>query len=94
MIATSTVVMFGLIYLNTSAWSHAVFSETRSYMAILMGAVMAVIRIGFMLNMYKDTALNVAILVGSAVVFAVALWLVRSQATIWQVSFMRAMIPH
>ena len=31
---------------------------------------------------------------GSAVVFAGALWLVRSQETVQDVSFMRAMIPH
>jgi uncharacterized protein (DUF305 family) len=38
--------------------------------------------------------LNIGIFAGSAVVFAVALWLVRSQATIEDVSYMRAMIPH
>jgi len=29
MIATSTVVMFGMMYLNTCAWSHIEFSQTR-----------------------------------------------------------------
>jgi len=31
---------------------------------------------------------------GSAVLFVPALWLVRSQATVQDVSYMRAMIPH
>jgi uncharacterized protein (DUF305 family) len=38
--------------------------------------------------------MNVGIAVGSAVVFAVALWLVRSQETVEDVSWMKAMIPH
>lgn len=94
MIATSTVVMFGLMYLNTYIFSHAFFSETRAYMALLMGATMAVIMLGFMLSMYSNTALNVAIFTCALVVFAVALWLVRSQATVQDHSFMSAMIPH
>ena len=28
MIATSTIVMFGLMYINTYAWEHLFFSET------------------------------------------------------------------
>ncbi|APX90281.1 DUF305 domain-containing protein [Brevirhabdus pacifica] len=94
MIATSTVVMFGLMYLNTYALEHLFFSETRSYMALLMGAVMAVIMLSFMLSMYKSTMANIAIYAGSILVFAVSLWLVRSQTTVGDESFMRAMIPH
>ena len=94
MIGTSTLVMFGLMYLNTYALGHVSFSETRSYMALLMGAVMAVIMLGFMWSMYENKALNMAILVGSAAVFALTLWLVRSQETVQDVSWMRAMIPH
>ena len=94
MIATSTVVMFGLMYLNTYALDHIFFSETRAYMALVMGATMAVIMLAFMLAMYTDRRINVAILVGSAVVFAVSLWLVRSQETVGDVAYMRAMIPH
>ncbi|MEP7291098.1 MAG: DUF305 domain-containing protein [Chloroflexota bacterium] len=94
MIATSTVVMFGLMYLNTYALSDVLYSETRVYMALLMGAVMAVIMLSFMRSMYKDNRINIAIYIGAAVVFVAALFLVRSQATIYDTSWMRAMIPH
>ena len=47
-----------------------------------------------MLNMYRSTSANIAILASCAVLFAGALYLVRSQATIDDVSWMRAMIPH
>jgi uncharacterized protein (DUF305 family) len=94
MIATSTVVMFGLMYLNTYAFEHVFWSETRAWMALLMGAVMAVIMLSFMLSMYQKKRINIAIYIGSLVVFALTLWLVRSQATVGDAEYMKAMIPH
>ena len=94
MIATSTIIMFILMYLNTYAWEHLFFSETRAYMAILMGATMAIVMLSFMVAMYSSKALNIAIFLGAAVVFAGSLWLVRSQVTVSGPSYMRAMIPH
>ncbi len=95
MIATSTIVMFGLMYLNTYEFDHMYFSQTRAFMALLMGATMAVIMLAFMRGMYKNHRANISIFVGSAVLFALSLcWLVRSQATVGDVSYMRAMIPH
>lgn len=94
MIATSTVVMLGLMYLNTYAFEHVLWSETRFWMAFVMGACMAVIMLGFMLSMYKNRLINAAIFSGAIVVFSLALWLVRSQATVTDVDYMKAMIPH
>ncbi len=94
MIATSTVVMFGLMYLNTYELGHIYFSETRAYMAILMGASMAIIMLGFMLHMYNNRRINIGIFGSSILVFALSLWLVRSQVTISDVAWMKAMIPH
>lgn len=94
MIATSTIVMFGLMYLNTYAFEHIAYSQTRTWMAVVMGAAMAIIMLGFMWSMYTNTRANIAILAASVVAFAVALWLVRSQQTVSDVSYMRAMIPH
>ncbi len=94
MIATSTVVMFVLMYLNTYQTDHVFYSETRAYMALVMGAAMAVVMLAFMLDMYASVPKNLAILALSAFAFATALWLVRSQSTIEDVSWMKAMIPH
>src|SRR3546814_2654773 len=44
--------------------------------------------------MYKDRRKNAAILAASILVFAVSLWLVRSQQTVDDVSYMKAIIPH
>jgi len=94
MIATSTVIMFGLMYLNTYRLDHVFWSETRGYMALIMGASMAVVMLSYMLGMYGNGKVNAAIYAVSVLVFAVALYLVRSQETVQDVSYMRAMIPH
>lgn len=94
MVAVSTIVMFGLMYLHTYEMDHVFFSQTRAWMALVMGSSMAAIMLGFMTHMLKSRSTNVGILIGSAVVFAVSLWLVRSQSTVDDVSYMKAMIPH
>jgi len=94
MITTSTLVMFGLMYLNTYEFSHVWFSETRAYMALYMGATMAVVMLAFMLHMYDDRLANMGVVATAVVVFSASLWLVRSQATVDDVSWMKAMIPH
>lgn len=94
MVAVSTLVMFGLMYLNTYQLDHVFFSETRAHIALLMGATMAIDMLAFMTHMLENRSANLGIAVVSAVVFAGSLWLVRSQATVDDVSCMRAMIPH
>ncbi|GEQ34141.1 DUF305 domain-containing protein [Marinilactibacillus psychrotolerans] len=94
MILTSTVIMYILMFLNVFEFTDVKFSETRVYMAIMMGAVMAVIMILFMWKMYKNKKVNSMILAVSIVVFGVSLWLVRSQTTVDDTSYMKAMIPH
>lgn len=94
MIATSTVVMFGLMYLNTYALDHVRFSQTRLWMALVMGAAMAALMLIFMWRMYENRRANLMILSASALVFAAALWLVRSQEAVGDVAYMKAMIPH
>jgi hypothetical protein len=94
MIATSTLIMFGLMYFNTHAVDHIRFSETRTYMAIYMGSIMSIIMLLFMWGMYKNKITNITILIVSAFVFVGSLWLVRSQTTVQDQSWMKAMIPH
>lgn len=94
MVTTSTVVMFGLMYLNTYSLNHVFFSQTRMWMALYMGGVMAIIMLSFMLGMYANKRANVAIFVGALAAFAIGLGMVRSQAAVGDVAWMKAMIPH
>lgn len=94
MIITSMVVMFGLMYLNSYEISHVRWSETRLYMTFIMGAAMAVVMLTFMRDMLQNLKINLGIYVGSLIVFLAALFLVRSQTTVQDSSWMSAMIPH
>ncbi|MEO8335054.1 MAG: DUF305 domain-containing protein [bacterium] len=94
MLATSTVVMFVLMYSLVLEADHVRFADTRFLMALYMGAAMTVIMLAFMLGMYHDKRKNAAIFIGSALVFLVGLYLARSQQTIGDVAYMKAMIPH
>ena len=94
MILTSTGVMLALMYSTVYSADHLWWSSTKGYMALYMGAAMAVVMLAFMLHMYKDRTKNVAIFAGSAVVFLAAFLLFRSQTPIGDVAWMKAMIPH
>ncbi|WP_214783562.1 DUF305 domain-containing protein [Exiguobacterium sp. S3] len=94
MIAVSTFIMYWLMYLNVFQFNHIFFSQTRLYMALIMGSVMAFVMLLFMWGMYKNKPVNFIILGVSALVFSASLWLVRSQTTVDDVSWMKAMIPH
>ena len=94
MIATSTMIMFGLMYLNTWAMDHVFFSQTRMWMALYMGGAMALIMLAFMLGMYRNQRANMTVAGLSILAFALGLFLVRSQATVDDTAWMKAMIPH
>ena len=55
---------------------------------------MSIIMLGFMLKMHTNKKLNTAIFGGSLALSALGVWLVRSQETIGDVAWMKAMIPH
>lgn len=94
MIGVSTVIMFGMMYLNVYSIDHLFFSRTRVFMALMMGAVMAIIMLLFMWKMYENKTLNKIILGVSVLVFSGSLFMVRSQTTVSDVAWMKAMIPH
>lgn len=94
MLALSFVAMYITMYLNTYQFDHVYFSMTRFYMSCLGISAMAVIMFLFMKKMYKNRQKNIAIIVGSFLLFVSALFLVRSQEPIGDVLWMKAMIPH
>jgi len=94
MIATSMAIMYAVTYVNTYQLSHVEWSETRLFMTLLMGSTMAIVMLGYMLGMFKNTKLNIGIVAGSILLFILATFLVRSQNTVEDRSYMSAMIPH
>ncbi|MEX1270856.1 MAG: DUF305 domain-containing protein [Acidimicrobiia bacterium] len=94
MIVTAMVVMYGVTYLNTFQLDHVRWSEMRGFMTLLMGSTMTVVMLLFMLGMYKNWKINVGILAGAVMLFGLGLFLVRSETTVQDRSYMSAMIPH
>ena len=95
MLGLSFIAMYITMYLNTYEFDHVYFSLTRFYMVCLGTSTMAVIMWFFMRNMYQNKKKNIAILIGSLVLFAGSLGLVREQkSTVGDVLWMKAMIPH
>lgn len=94
MILVASVLMFCLMYLNTYQLSHVWFSQTRMFMTFIMAGSMALVMLFFMRHMYKDKRANLAIAIGSVTLVGLGLWLVRSQATVGDIAWMKAMIPH
>ncbi|BDI61977.1 DUF305 domain-containing protein [Qipengyuania nanhaisediminis] len=94
MIATSIVTMFVLKYSNIYEADHAFFSQTRMWMALMMGMAMIVIMLGFMWGMYKSVVTKVLVMVGAVIGFALFLFLARSQESVGDEAWMKAMIPH
>jgi Na+/melibiose symporter-like transporter len=95
MLAASFIAMYITMYLNTYSIDHVYFSLTRFYMSCLGIAAMAIIMWFFMRKMYQNKKKNIAILLGSLILFVGALGLVRAQSPIiGDILWMKAMIPH
>jgi hypothetical protein len=94
MIATSTAIMFPLMYQLVHEADHLTFSVNRFLASLIMGSVMTVVMLGYMWSMYEGQGTKIAVLVGAALVSAVLLYVNRSQALIDDTRFMKAMIPH
>lgn len=94
MIGTAVVIMYGVMFIDTYALDHIRWSESRMYMAITMGAVMALVMLAWMSNMYRNRKINMAIVGATVLVLATSVSLDRSQATVDDTNFMNSMIPH
>ncbi len=94
MILTSMVLMYFVMFVGSWEIGHVRFSQSRIFMAVTMGGVMGLVMLAWMLNMYKSVKGNIAVVVVSLLLIAGGAYLDRSQTTVGDVSFMRAMIPH
>lgn len=94
MILTAMVVMYWVMFLGSYEWGHVRLSQSRMFMALAMGGTMGLIMLGWMLNMYRNRKVNAVIVVASLGLLALGTFLDRSQVTVGDTAFMRAMIPH
>jgi hypothetical protein len=94
MILTSMVLMYFVMFVGSWELSHVRFSQSRVFMAITMGGTMGLVMLAWMLNMYSNVKGNTAIVAVSLLLLGGGIALDRTQATVGDVSFLRAMIPH
>lgn len=95
MLVASFIAMYVTMYLNTYTIDHVYFSLTRFYMTCLGISAMAVIMWVAMHKMYLNRKKNIAILLGSLILFVGALGLVRAQSpVVGDLLWLKAMIPH
>lgn len=94
MIATSIVTMFVLKYSNVYEPDHVFFSQTRMWMALMMGMAMIVIMLGFMWGMYRTLTTKIIVMFVAVAGFLLFLFLARSQQTVDDEAWAKAMIPH
>lgn len=94
MLLTAMVVMYWTMFVGSWEWGHVRFSQSRVFMALTMGGAMGLVMLAWMLNMYKSTKANVAVVGVSVLLLGGGAFLDRSQVTVDDSAFMRAMIPH
>lgn len=94
MVTASTVIGFGAMYLNSYELDHVYFSWNRLFMAMIMAGVMTAVMMLFMWRMYANRRANYAVLGIAATLFLGGLALARTQASVEDVDWMKAMIPH
>src|SRR3546814_18136894 len=94
MIATGMFVMYWTMFAGTYAWSHVQFSQSRVYMALVMGGTMGLVMLAWMLNMYTNTRANNGIVVVSLLLPAAGVAVDRSQATVADHECAAGMTPH
>lgn len=94
MIATSTFIMFFLMYQLVYSFDHALLSLNRLIASLVMGCVMTVVMLAFMWSMYKGMRTKIAVLVLASLLGVFLLFANRGQLVIGDVDFMKSMIPH
>ncbi len=94
MIATSTFIMFFLMYQLVYESDHLMFAMNRFIASLVMGAVMTVVMLAFMWSMYKGKGVKIAILAGAALLGVILLAVNRNQTLIEDTRYMTSMIPH
>lgn len=94
MIATGMLAMYWVMFVGSYELSHVRWSQSRVFMTLTMGGTMGLVMFAWMKDMYANTVANIVIVVISVALLVFGVILDRSQATVDDTAFMRAMIPH
>lgn len=90
----SGVIMYLVMFVMIDRTSSFYHNLNMVYMTLMMVAPMVVLMVLAMRHMFPSKAFNAALIVGSLIAFFGGFALIRTQTTIGDTQFARAMIPH
>lgn len=90
----SAVVMYLVMFAMIDGTGDFFHNLNMLYMTLMMVAPMGILMVLMMGSMYHNKRLNLAIHVGLALLFVLALVGIRQQSLIGDTQFVRSMIPH
>jgi hypothetical protein len=93
-LALSYVIMYASMYARVVTFDHAYLSLNQAYMAGLMVAPMLLVMLATMSHMFAKHGLNIALALLGLALIALFLFMIRTQAAVGDVQFLRSMIPH
>jgi hypothetical protein len=90
----SGVIMYLVMFVMIDTLSSFYSNLNMLYMTLIMVAPMMVLMILAMRHMFPSKAANMALVIGSGMIFFCSFALIRTQTTIGDTAFLRSMIPH
>lgn len=88
------VIMYLVMFTMIARLEHFYFNLNTLYMTLMMVTPMAAVMLLLMNSMYENKRANLAIIVGSLVLFGASFIAMRTQAAIGDKELIRGMIPH
>jgi hypothetical protein len=94
MVVVSLIWMYGAMFAMVDTFADVQMNLNFVYMAVLMGAPMAVFELALMWRMYPERGVNLAVLGVAILVTAGSFLAIRAQLFVNDDQFLESMIPH
>ena len=93
-LAIDFVIMYLVMYTMIRSLDHFYLNINNVWMTLMMVTPMALVMLAAMRSMFPSRKLNLLVVAGALVVFAVSFYGMRTQAAVGDEQFLRSMIPH
>lgn len=93
-LAIDFVIMYLVMFTMIRSLDHFYNNINNVWMTLMMVTPMALVMLAAMRSMFPSRKLNLLVVAGALVVFAVSFYGMRTQAAVGDEQFLRSMIPH
>ena len=93
-LAIDFVIMYLVMFTMIRSLDHFYNNLNNVWMTLMMVTPMALVMLAAMRSMFPSRKLNLLVVAGALVVFAVSFYGMRTQAAVGDEQFLRSMIPH